>query len=610
MAELPPGFVLDEPVAAPAAGGATPGLPPGFVLDATPAPAPAQPAKTPWKGGILPISEGPDGKPQFDSNAGIFGIARDIAKSAVSGATLPGDVYAGKVDPMSDEGIGRSFELAQFASPLSVANKSRMVMTPPQSPIARDAAEAGVTLTTGQRTGNPSILSREDAALGGGLGGRAQDIAQAARARQTDELFRARDAVGDMAGRGITQLERPADAGGIVADAVKANAAAAKLNYQDKYKAAFSGEGSFKPETFKGMSARVADSLVSRPEPVIIDDLLTPAANRALGELDKIQNLKLGTIGQPAAGDVVEGVNLRGVDQARRKLAAYAKAAQTPTDKRAVSEIIKEFDGQITKSVEDGLFSGDEKFLAALKDARGAFSSYQRTFTPQGAGDDVGRVMRTMVERDVTPEQIANYLYGSSKVGANPTNVRVAGRLKELLGPDSPEWSAVRQAAWQKLVNAPAGATPMGPQKASQRIAEFLDGDGRSFARQLFSAEELAAMSRHANIEKALAAKPGTNNPSNSGNRLAGLLQASLANIGGMLGMSAGGPQGAATGYAAGKAAGAISDFRNAAQARRMFNGQELPPSIGARLSGAGAATTRQLAPAGSIEFLERQGRE
>jgi hypothetical protein len=172
MAELPPGFVLDQPASAPTAGVATPGLPPGFILDATPAPAPAQPAKTPWKGGILPISEGPDGKPQFDSNAGIFGIAKDIAKSAVSGATLPGDVYAGKVDPMSDEGIGRSFELAQFASPLSVANKSRMVMTPPQSPIARDAAEAGVTLTTGQRTGNPSILSREDAALGGGLGGR------------------------------------------------------------------------------------------------------------------------------------------------------------------------------------------------------------------------------------------------------------------------------------------------------------------------------------------------------------------------------------------------------------------------------------------------------
>lgn len=35
-----------------------------------------------------------------------------IVKSIWSGATLPGDVYAGKVDPLSDEAIGRSAELA------------------------------------------------------------------------------------------------------------------------------------------------------------------------------------------------------------------------------------------------------------------------------------------------------------------------------------------------------------------------------------------------------------------------------------------------------------------------------------------------------------------
>lgn len=35
-----------------------------------------------------------------------------MAKSAYEAATLPGDVYAGRVDPMSDEGIGRAFDLA------------------------------------------------------------------------------------------------------------------------------------------------------------------------------------------------------------------------------------------------------------------------------------------------------------------------------------------------------------------------------------------------------------------------------------------------------------------------------------------------------------------
>jgi len=36
----------------------------------------------------------------------------ELAKSAYGAVTLPGDVYAGKVDPMSDEAVGRSAELA------------------------------------------------------------------------------------------------------------------------------------------------------------------------------------------------------------------------------------------------------------------------------------------------------------------------------------------------------------------------------------------------------------------------------------------------------------------------------------------------------------------
>lgn len=75
---------------------------------------PPKPASERWSGSILPLSESPEGGVQFDSNAGILGSF----KRAV---TLPGDVYAGKVDPMSPEGIGRAGELAGFFSPMSPA---------------------------------------------------------------------------------------------------------------------------------------------------------------------------------------------------------------------------------------------------------------------------------------------------------------------------------------------------------------------------------------------------------------------------------------------------------------------------------------------------------
>lgn len=599
---LPPGFVLDTPQQPQQAQGQSlPPLPEGFVLDSADVPQDTRSTLGAIGDQLTKLAKGV-------ANARMSDVVKGVAESAKSAVTLPGDVYSGRVDPMSEEARARSFDLAGFASPMSVASRSKQVVAEAVPQVAKDAAESGVTLTAGQRTGNPSLLAREDAAFGGGLGARAQEVAQAARARQMDELFRAREGVGDMAGRGVANLERPSDAGGIVADAVRANAEAARQGFKQKYDTAFSSTGSFKPETFQGISGRISESLTNRAEPIIIDDVLTPAANRALGELDKIQNLKLGTTGQPAAGEAVSGINLRGVDQARKKLVAFYNAAKAnPTDARAMQGIIREFDDQIEQSVMKGLFEGDEKFLTALKEARGEFATYNKTFKKQGALDDAGRVLETMVKQDVTPEQVANYIYGSSKVGANATNVRVVGKLKELLGEDSPQWAAIRQGAWQKLTGTAEGKTPLGPQAVSSRIADFISGDGRSFARQMFSPDELAAMQRHANIEKAMSSKAGTINPSNSGNRLAGLLRESFATIGGMLGMGAGGPQGAAAGYAAGKAAGGIEDFANTARTRALYRGEE-PVTIGQRVGAAASGAGGRLAlPAGRQLLIEAQ---
>ncbi len=74
-------------------------------------------AEKPYSGSILPFSKGEDGKVRFDSNAGLLGSL----KSAV---TLPGDVYAGRVDPKSDEGIGRAFDMAGWFGPMSAATRA------------------------------------------------------------------------------------------------------------------------------------------------------------------------------------------------------------------------------------------------------------------------------------------------------------------------------------------------------------------------------------------------------------------------------------------------------------------------------------------------------
>src|SRR5215831_8639597 len=49
----------------------------------------------------------------------LIGMAKGLWNAATSAATLPGDVYTGRVDPLSEEGIKRSAELATFATPVS-----------------------------------------------------------------------------------------------------------------------------------------------------------------------------------------------------------------------------------------------------------------------------------------------------------------------------------------------------------------------------------------------------------------------------------------------------------------------------------------------------------
>lgn len=91
--------------------------PQGPWADYAPAPAP-QPV---YKGSFLPISRDAQGNVSFDASAGVLGMVTEAAKSLYSAATLPGDVYAGKVEPTSPEAVRRAFDLATVATPINPA---------------------------------------------------------------------------------------------------------------------------------------------------------------------------------------------------------------------------------------------------------------------------------------------------------------------------------------------------------------------------------------------------------------------------------------------------------------------------------------------------------
>lgn len=359
--------------------------------------------------------------------------------------------------------------------------------------------------------------------------GRASDILQRVNRQAEAEAAAQRAAVFDEgrslddAIRGHAQpIENPREMGEVVGQNVRDAATANRGEFRSRYDEFGRLPGEFRVDAVRGIGTRVKNDLVLRDEPIIIDDQLTPIASRAIQDLDRMSAPSIQNRADYRAvpeGAEIAAVSLKGVDQMRKKLVAYYTAARNRgqeglTDRRAMQNIMDAFDGQIERAITEGLFSGDPRALAALQEARASYSRYRRMFTPQGAGDDVGTAMRRIVERNATPEEIANMIVGSGRIGNSGTPVRLADRLEQVLGADSDSWSAIRQAMWQKVRQAGNGSRgEMDPQKLHQSIVDF---SGSTLGRRMFSQDELSGMRSYArgvrDLEQAIANHPSTRN--------------------------------------------------------------------------------------------------
>lgn len=453
-------------------------------------------------------------------------------------------------------------------------------VTAPQN-VTR-VAGVNVPLSTGQLTGDQATQMMEQGALRGSEGQAPQRVAeQFFRNEQAPAVEQARENVGrSFDPFGMQVAGSPQKAGQIVSDAVQNAAAQAKQGYRNAYNAALSLPGQFDAGAFQGVGQTIKNTLTNAQSPVIIDDVTTPIASKAIQHIDntigqlRIQN-RADPFGQPNPQNIV-GVNLAGVDQARKQLIAMAQATQRGSaDNRAMSRIIDAFDGHVEDSINNGLFSGDPRALDAIRQARQAYSNYRQAFTSQGAGDDVGRAMERIVGRNgqegATPTEVANYLYGNAKVGGTGLSVRLANRMQQVLGANSPEWSAIRQGLWSRLSEATEGTTEFGSQKQNNRIMEFLNGSGAPLAQTMFSPQERALMSRYAMLQQQLTPKPGTVNYSNTAPVLRMILSNMGRNISALVGDIAAGPAGAVAAYGTNTAAKALAERSAAGRVARSL---------------------------------------
>lgn len=372
---------------------------------------------------------------------------------------------------------------------------------------ARDAAadEFGIRLSPGQSTGDFTRSKYEQDAARGGYGPFATKAARNFFDEQNAQVGAAKGAFNERFAGGSPVAGSVDDAASTVGQGVRNAANEAKATFKGQYKDAFNEPGQFNDIAFRNVGDRIKANLSNGEAPIIIDDVTTPIAARALKDLDNISSLRVQNLadpnGAPNPSEIV-GINLKGVEQSRKRLVAFYNAAKSnpnaAADRRAIQGIIKSFDDEIEQSMATGLFSGSDKAIEKLKEARASYAKYRQTFGPQGAGDDAGRAIQKIVDRDATAGEIANMLYGKSAIGEKGSSVRTAQRVKKIFGEGSEEWSAVKQGLWQRLTSKPEGVDDFGPQALSQRIHKFLGGDGADLARAVFTPEEIGQMRRFA----------------------------------------------------------------------------------------------------------------
>lgn len=496
-----------------------------------------------------------------------------------------------------------------------------MPARPPTGPL-------GVTLTEGQEGANLPLIQREQAALRGQLGGGPQARAQEFRDQQAAQLGTAREGVAralddvnspgsavfsTTPGAGQVIAETPQEAGALVSQSMQNAAASRKAGVTQAYNQAKALPGEIDANVFRQAGDDIKADLSSRAEPIIVDDKLTPFASLAVRDLDNrvsqlfIQN-RADPLGPPNPNTII-GVDLKGIEQWRKRLSTFRQQAYqsgNTTDGRAAKAVLDAFDKRVDAAVNGGQFRGDPRAIQAWNDARAAHADFRSTFGA-GKNDPIGRVVEKILGRNnnpaAIPNDVADFIYGSSGVNPGSLNVGVANRIKGVLGDQSPEWAGVRQGLFSRLVEPTPGMTDFGPGKIAQRLNRFLAGDGRELAETIFTPAQRQLLQQYADLHRRLEVPQAGANWSNTGTTLNWTLDRLQGLIGMALGAgaahAAGLPFGLAeaAGYASAKTAGAL---RSAIETRRIAKQMPLVTRAMQQWQKAAARATQQNTPLSS----------
>jgi len=458
-------------------------------------------------------------------------------------------------------------------------------------------AQEGIRLTQGQASGDLRQIAREEAmrnyARGKGAGDTLKDFDTLQQSDIRNALMQQQAQLGVVTAPGVKlapgfapgsapRFANEYEAGAGLTTGIRSREEAASNAIGAAYDEARRFDMRFGAESLPDLKARVRNSLGEAG--VVRSEMLAPATMKAE---ELIKNVGRGT------GLKFRDVSLQQLEKTRRELNFLWRSAKDE-DRRGVRMVIKSLDDWIDNSVDAGLASGDPAAIEALKKARELRTRYGSMFEEgRGADSDAGKVLQKIINTDVTPNEAVNLIFGYGELGQAGVSVRVAKRLKTIVGADSPDWGQYREAAFMRLIGGPQGQG--GPQVIVSRIDRALDGRGMSLTKEIFSEDEIKRLRalRHA-INRTITPK-GVANPSKTGYEVSRMLEDAFGKVSGIAGLL----KGDAVGTAAALGVRTAKNAKDSKVAQAAVSGVPMPPgkgipaATGAATYGAGEVRSR-----------------
>ncbi|WP_442580598.1 hypothetical protein ACSBOB_00920 [Mesorhizobium sp. ASY16-5R] len=252
---------------------------------------------------------------------------------------------------------------------------------------------------------------------------------------------------------------------------------------------------------------------------ILIDPMYHQGAARAMSFIDDYISR------MPVPGGNIKGVQaqLRWVENLRAGLRKnFPPLGQDAPALKAISSAIDDWTDEI---FDKGLVNASDDVLDELKAARAKWSEYKAMSDPRAkiGGKlnpqyEAQARIRSIMDKDMSPEEIGRYLWGSSVATPKNASFMTAQLLRKTLGADSPEWSAIRQSFWLRATR--ASDEVLSPVQIAKNLEGLLDGNGKAVAQSLYTQIELDLMRKYAGVMRNLSPAREGLNFSNTANRL------------------------------------------------------------------------------------------